>query len=84
VLLEDTIAGGNTYVLPARRLADNGLDAWAQVLGNGWESYVAKDQLSPYRGGVTRSWLKVKVPEWTDPEGKFKHMQLEIVTTRGL
>ncbi len=27
------LAGGGTYVLPARRLADNGLDAWAQVMG---------------------------------------------------
>jgi bifunctional non-homologous end joining protein LigD len=42
---------GGTYILPVRRLADNGLDAWAQVLGSGWEGYVAKDQLSPYRGG---------------------------------
>jgi bifunctional non-homologous end joining protein LigD len=76
VLLEDTIAGAGTYVLPARRLADNGLDAWAQVLRRGFEGYVAKDQLSPYRGGVTRSWLKVKVPGWTDPEEKFRRVQL--------
>jgi hypothetical protein len=53
VLLEDLIAGGSSYLLPARRLANNGLDAWPQVLGSGWEGY---------RGGVTRSWLKVKVP----------------------
>jgi ATP-dependent DNA ligase len=63
--------------LPARRLAGNGLDAWAQVLGSGWEGYVAKDEQSPYRGGVTCSWLKVKVPGWTDPEDKFKRMRLE-------
>jgi hypothetical protein len=25
------LAGDSSYVLPARRLADNGLDAWAQV-----------------------------------------------------
>jgi ATP-dependent DNA ligase len=31
--LEDVIA----LVLPVRRLAANGLDAWAQVLGNGYE-----------------------------------------------
>jgi bifunctional non-homologous end joining protein LigD len=62
VLLEDALATTGTLVLPARRLAPNGLDAWAQVLGSGDEGYVAKDQLSPYRGGVTRSWLKVKVP----------------------
>ena len=64
VLLEEIIGAGS-YVLPARRLARNGLDAWAQVLGSGYEGLVAKDEASPYRGGVTRSWLKVKVPGWT-------------------
>ena len=59
--LEDLAVGGD-LVLPVRRLAPNGLDAWAQVLGSGWEGYVAKDEASEYRGGPTRSWLKVKVP----------------------
>jgi ATP-dependent DNA ligase len=76
VLLEDAIADSGSYIPPARRLADNGPDAWAQVLGNGWEGYVAKDQLSPYRGGLTRSWLKVKVPRWTDPEDRFRRTLL--------
>jgi bifunctional non-homologous end joining protein LigD len=66
VVLEDALAAASNLILPARRLADNGLDAWAQVLGNGYEGYVAKDEASPYRGGITRSWLKVKVPGWTD------------------
>jgi ATP-dependent DNA ligase len=66
VLLEDVLAATGHLVLPASRLAPNGLDAWARVLGSGYEGYVAKDQLGPYRGGVTRSWLKVKVPGWTD------------------
>jgi bifunctional non-homologous end joining protein LigD len=65
VLLDDLVAGAGNLVLPVRRLASNGLGAWAQVLGNGYEGYVAKDEQSPYRGGVTRSWLKVKVPGWT-------------------
>ena len=43
----------------------NGLEAWAQVLERGYEGWVGKDAASPYRGGVTRSWLKVKVPGWT-------------------
>jgi hypothetical protein len=47
------------------------------TLASGFEGYVAKDQLSPYRGGVTRSWLKAKVPGLTDPEDKFKRMRLE-------
>jgi hypothetical protein len=47
------------------RLTANAPDAWAQVLGSGYEGYVAKDEASEYRGGPTRSWLKVKVPGWT-------------------
>lgn len=53
-----------------RRLAANGLEAWAQVLERGYEGWVGKDGASPYRGGVTRSWLKVKVPGWTDPQDR--------------
>jgi bifunctional non-homologous end joining protein LigD len=65
VLLEDLVAGAGNLVLPVRRLASNGLEAWAQVVASGYEGYVAKDEHSPYRGGVTRAWLKVKVPGWT-------------------
>jgi len=46
VLLEDVLADTGNLVLPTRRLGPNGLDAWAQVLGNGYEGYVAKDVLS--------------------------------------
>jgi hypothetical protein len=28
-----------------------------------------------YRGGVTRSWLKVKVPGWTDPEDWWQQVK---------
>jgi hypothetical protein len=59
------IVAGGRVVAPARRLAANGVDAWAQVLARGYEGYVVKDEASPYRAGVTRSWLKVKVPGWT-------------------
>jgi bifunctional non-homologous end joining protein LigD len=41
--LEDVIAGAD-LVLPVRRLAANGLDAWAQVVGHGYEGLVAKDE----------------------------------------
>jgi bifunctional non-homologous end joining protein LigD len=76
IYLEDVIAGGRV-LLPARRLAPNGLDAWAQVLASGYEGYVAKDDASQYRPGPTRSWLKVKMPGWTDPEDKFKRVRLD-------
>jgi hypothetical protein len=68
----------NPIVLPARRLAWNGLDAWAQVVGKGYEGYVAKEEASEYRGGPTRAWLKVKVPGWTDPEDRWKRLRLDI------
>src|SRR5207237_4196175 len=58
--LEDTIVGSR-YVLPALRLESDGLAAWDQVKRGGWEGLVAKREASPYRGGPTRDWLKVKV-----------------------
>jgi hypothetical protein len=42
----------------------------------GYEGYVAKDEASPYIGGITRAWLKVKVPGWTDPEDRWRRQQL--------
>jgi hypothetical protein len=54
IRLEDVISDGR-LVLPARRLASNGFDAWAQVLASGFEGYVAKDEGGEYRGGPTRS-----------------------------
>jgi len=47
-------------VYPARRLAPDRLAAWQQVLERGYEGLVAKDEASPYVGGRTLSWLKVK------------------------
>jgi len=43
-----------------RRLADDGLKAWQQVIERGYEGLVAKDPASPYVGGRTLSWLRVK------------------------
>jgi ATP-dependent DNA ligase len=75
VQLVDVLAGSER-VFPVRRLAENGLKAWEQVLERGYEGLVAKDETSVYAGGVTRSWLKVKVPGWTDPEDRFKRLRL--------
>ncbi len=57
--LEDVLQGQH-LLFPARRLAPNGLAAWAEVLERGYEGLVAKDSASPYIGGRTPSWLKVK------------------------
>jgi len=45
---------GAELVHGARRLAPNGLDAWAQVLERGYEGLVAKDDASVYVGGRAR------------------------------
>jgi ATP-dependent DNA ligase len=63
---------GATTVLPVHRLAPNGLEAWAEVLARGYESRAGKDEASSYRGGPTWSWLKVKVPGWTDAEDRWR------------
>jgi bifunctional non-homologous end joining protein LigD len=55
-------------ILPVRRLADDGLTAWQEVLTRGYEGLVAKDPASPYVGGRTLKWLKVKVPRYREGE----------------
>jgi bifunctional non-homologous end joining protein LigD len=74
--LEDLVAGGER-IFPVRRLAPNGLEAWKQVLAAGYEGMLGKDEASPYVGGKTRAWLKVKVPGWTNPEERWKRVRLE-------
>jgi bifunctional non-homologous end joining protein LigD len=64
-LLEE-LADGHDLVLPARRLAGDGLEAWAQVLKRGYEGLVGKDEASLYVEGRTLSWLKVKVPKYRE------------------
>ena len=44
---------------------------------------VGEDEASPYRGGITRFWLKVKVPGWTDPEDRWRRV-LTARRVRGL
>jgi bifunctional non-homologous end joining protein LigD len=68
----ELVVTGSERIFPVRRLAANGLEAWAQMLERGYEGYVAKDDASRYIGGKTRAWLKVKVPGWTDPEDRWR------------
>jgi bifunctional non-homologous end joining protein LigD len=57
---EQVLNGAPAMLLPVRRLADDGLKAWQEVLEHGYEGLVAKDPASPYVGGRTLKWLKVK------------------------
>jgi bifunctional non-homologous end joining protein LigD len=64
----EEIVDGHDLVLPARRLAADGLEAWAQVIERGYEGLVGKDEASPYVEGRTLSWLKVKVSHYREGE----------------
>jgi bifunctional non-homologous end joining protein LigD len=66
-VLEDEV-DGHRLILPARRLADEGLTAWAEVLERGYEGLVAKDPVSAYVGGRTLKWLKVTQPHYREGE----------------
>lgn len=60
-------------VLPVRRLSSNGLKAWKQAVHKGYEGLVGKDPESPYVGGRTLQWLKVKQPKYREEErGLYK------------
>jgi bifunctional non-homologous end joining protein LigD len=61
-VLEEAIAPAR-MILPARRLASNGLVAWREVEQMAAEGLVAKDDASPYVGGRSLSWRKVLRPE---------------------
>src|SRR5262249_24847803 len=59
LILERVVAGD--LVLPVRRLPAHGDEAWAEVQRCGYEGMVAKDEGATYRGGLSRTWFKVKV-----------------------
>ena len=59
---------GHRLILPARRLAEDGLAAWAEVIKRGYEGLVAKDPASHYVGGRTLKWLKVKQAKYREGE----------------
>ena len=65
------LLGGQDLLLPVRRLSDDGRKAWQEVLERGYEGLVAKDPQSPYVGGRTLKWLKVKVPKYREVERGF-------------
>jgi bifunctional non-homologous end joining protein LigD len=58
--LEQVVENDHSLIFAARRLAENGLEAWGLVIECGYEGLVAKDEASLYKGGRTLSWLKVR------------------------
>jgi bifunctional non-homologous end joining protein LigD len=69
--LEDVVAASE-FVLPVRRLARNGFEAWSEVIAHDYEGLVAKDEASLYEAGPTRRWLKVKQKGWTVEEDRWQ------------
>jgi ATP-dependent DNA ligase len=55
-VLEDEVDG--SPILPARRLPEDGLEAWQVVQDRGYEGLVAKEEMAPYRPATW--WWKVK------------------------
>jgi bifunctional non-homologous end joining protein LigD len=68
-------------LIPSRRLAANGLEAYRDAKKRNYEGLVAKDASSPYFEGRSTNWLKVKVHQedefviggFTKPAGARKH-----------
>jgi bifunctional non-homologous end joining protein LigD len=69
--LEDVVSASE-FVLPVRRLARNGFEAWSEVVARDYEGYVAKEEASLYEAGPTRRWLKVKQKGWTVEEDRWQ------------
>jgi ATP-dependent DNA ligase len=67
----ETLLACQTVLLPVRRLDADGLVAWQQAVARGFEGIVAKDPATPYVGGRTLKWLKVKQREYRVKERGF-------------
>ena len=80
VVLE-SLLGRTGLLFVARRLAENGLEAYRIAKRRGYEGVVAKDSSAPYIEGRSTKWLKVKVREeeefviagYTAPSGSRKY-----------
>src|SRR5262249_60131886 len=67
-----SVVAGSEFVLPVRRLAKNGFEAWAEVVAHDYEGPVAKEEASRYEAGPRRRWLKGKQKGWTDAEDRWQ------------
>ena len=58
-------------ILPVRRVALDGMEAWKEVMRRAYEGLVAKDERSAYVEGRTFAWRKVKVKSYRVRERGF-------------
>jgi bifunctional non-homologous end joining protein LigD len=73
--LLERLLRSNGIVFAVRRLAMDGLKAWQEAVARGYEGFVAKDPASPYGGGRTLKWLKVKQPRYREGERGWEPKQ---------
>ncbi len=57
----ESVLGTTGLLFVARRLAENGLDAYRIAKQRGYEGIVGKDSSAPYIEGRSAKWLKVKI-----------------------
>jgi bifunctional non-homologous end joining protein LigD len=77
----ESVLGTTGLLFVARRLAENGLEAYRIAKRQGYEGVVAKDSSAPYIEGRSTKWLKVKVRQeeefviagYTAPSGSRKY-----------
>jgi bifunctional non-homologous end joining protein LigD len=76
--VEQLLAGERGNLMLARRLSENGCEAFKLAREKGWEGIIAKDDSSCYEPGKrSRNWLKIKcrkesefvIGGYTAPEG---------------
>jgi bifunctional non-homologous end joining protein LigD len=80
--IESRAANSRAVLLPSRRLAKNGFDAFEEAKRRGYEGLVAKNLSSIYEEGRSSNWLKVKVHQedefviggFTQPTGTRQHL----------
>jgi bifunctional non-homologous end joining protein LigD len=88
--LEHAIGGARGLIV-SRRLAADGLAAYAAARRSGYEGLVAKDSRAPYVERRTRLWLKVKVHQeeelviggYTAPAGSRAHFGALLLGANG-
>ena len=66
----EEVGAGSDFVLPVRRLARNGFEAWTEVVAHDYEGLVAKDETSLYEAGPTRR--SAARPTTTDPASRAR------------
>src|SRR5271165_554081 len=77
----ERVIGSNRVLMPSRRLAADGLEAYRIARRRGYEGLVAKDLASDYVEARSTHWLKVKVHQeqefvicgYTKPAGSRQH-----------